>query len=114
MPVSDLVVELELSTHALAGIYRAQEWPLALCAESTPTAADLAELITHVSLASLESESGSYVTLGRVLAVRDAEFPDVVELALFIGTARLSDDADPDGPPPANRFTASNEGEGDA
>jgi hypothetical protein len=83
-----LVVELELSTATLAGIYRAHNWPLAQCKESTPTAADLAELITHIALESAMSADGTYVSFGRMVAFVDADVPGVVELALKIGYAR--------------------------
>lgn len=90
-----LVVELELSLEKLAGIYRMQNWPLDFCDESTPTASDLAELITHVAMYSGE-EGGTYACFGRVVAFTDAEVPGVIELALKIGYARpeLGPDAD--------------------
>ena len=91
-----LVVELELSTATLAGIFRAHNWPLAYCKETTPTASDLAELITHVALEAATAEDGGYVSFGRMVAFVDAEVPGVVELALKIGYARheLGDLAD--------------------
>jgi hypothetical protein len=103
--MTDLVVELEVSTSALAGIYRWQGWPLALCEESTPTALDLTELITHVACEAVGEESGSYYTLGRIVAFSATEVPGEVELALKIGRAYLPMGADADGAP-ANRFTA--------
>jgi hypothetical protein len=91
-----LVVELELSLEKLAGIFRMQNWPVDFCEESTPTASDLAELITHVAMNSATAADGSYVSFGRVVAFTDAEVPGVVELALKIGYARpeLGPDAD--------------------
>lgn len=103
--MSDLEVELTVSAHQLAGLYRMYGWQLIQSKESTPTAVELSELIGHVSRESLENGAGSYYSLGRLIGIRDAEFPDVVELSLFIGTARYADDSDPDAPPPANRFT---------
>ena len=97
MPVSEpLVVSLEVSAGYLAGIFRAHNWPLDYCEESTPTAADLAELITHLSMAAATGDANGYVSLGRLVAFTDAEVPGVVELALKIGYARpeLGPDAD--------------------
>jgi hypothetical protein len=105
--MSDIRVELDLEPTALAGIYRWQSWPLALCEESTPTAADLTELVTHVVTEVAAADPGSYASLGRVLAIRDTEMPDVIEVALVIGVAWIEGDADPDAPAPANRFTDS-------
>jgi hypothetical protein len=103
--MSDIRVELDLEPAALAGIYRWMSWPLALCEESTPTADDLTELVTHVVTEVAAVDPGSYVSLGRVLAIRDTEMPDAIEVALVIGVAWIGDDNDPDAAP-ANRFTA--------
>ena len=103
--MSDIRVELELEPAALAGIYRWHGWPLALCEESTPTAADLTELVTHVVTEVAAADPGSYISLGRVLAIRDTDMPNAIEVALVIGVAWIGDDNDPDVPAPANRFT---------
>ncbi|NUR00389.1 MAG: hypothetical protein HOY79_28825 [Streptomyces sp.] len=103
--MSDIAVELELSVSALAGIYRWMGWPLALCEESTPTAVDLAELITHVACEAVGEETGAYYTLGRIVAFSATEVPGEVELALKIGRAYLPLGEEADAPP-ANRFTA--------
>jgi hypothetical protein len=103
---ADIRVELDLEPNALAGIYRWQSWPLALCDESTPTAADITELVTHVVTEVAAVDPGSYVSLGRVLAIRDTEMPNVIEVGLVIGVAWIEGDEDPDAPAPANRFTA--------
>jgi hypothetical protein len=91
-----MVVELELSLEKIAGIFRMQSWPLDYCEESTPTASDLAELITHIALQCSTKAGDTYVSFGRLVAFEDAEVPGVVELALKIGYARpeLGPDAD--------------------
>jgi hypothetical protein len=91
-----LVVELEISLEKLAGIFRMQSWPLDYCEESTPTASDLAELITHIAMQCSTQAGDTYVSFGRLVAFEDAEVPGVVELALKIGYARpeLGPDAD--------------------
>jgi hypothetical protein len=106
MPVSDLSVELDLSPAALAGIYRWRGWPLAMCKESTPTAEDLTELIAHVTREVAESDPGAYFSLGRILAIREPDMPNMIEVSLVIGVAWVGDGQDPDSPP-ANRFTDS-------
>lgn len=103
--MNDIAIELELSVSALAGIYRWMGWPLAICEESTPTAADLTELVTHVACEAIGEEEGTYYTLGRIVAFSATEVPGEVELALKIGRAWLPLPEDADGPP-ANRFTA--------
>jgi hypothetical protein len=110
--MSDIRVELEMEPAALAGIYRWHGWPLALCEESTPTAADLTELVTHVVTEVAGAEPGSYASLGRVLAIRDTEMPEAIEVALVIGVAWIEGDEDPDAPAPANRFTDTPAGSG--
>lgn len=91
-----LVVNLEVSSSQLAGIFRMNNWPLSQCKESTPTAADLEELLAHIALQSYQAAKSSYVSFGRLIAFTDAEVPGVVEVALKIGYARpaLGDDAD--------------------
>src|SRR2546423_15673807 len=103
--MTNLVVELELSTSALAGIYRWQGWPLAFCEESTPKATELAELVAHVASEAAGEEVGTYYSLGRIVAFSATGVPGQVELALKIGRAYLPMGADADSAP-ANRFTA--------
>jgi YD repeat-containing protein len=99
-----LVVELEISASTLAGIFRAHNWPLDGCKETTPTASDLAELITHITLEANNAEEFSYITYGRLLAFTDAEVPGVIELALKIGYARLELGAEADEPMTDDNF----------
>jgi hypothetical protein len=98
-----LVVELELSLETLSGIYRMQNWPVDYCEESTPTASDLAELITHVAMNAATKAGDTYVSFGRIVAFEDAEVPGVVELALKIGYAR-PEMVNPDEPMTGSNF----------
>lgn len=102
-----LVVELEISASTLAGIFRAHNWPLDGCKETTPTASDLAELITHIAMQCSTQAGDTYVSFGRLVAFEDAEVPGVVELALKIGYARPELGPDADKPMTGSNFGGS-------
>jgi hypothetical protein len=104
--MSGFVVEMEMSAAFLAGIYRTMGWPLAMCDESTPTAADLKELLQHVAM-EVQQDPGSYYSLGRIVAFQAAEVPGEVELALKIGRAFVDFNADADEPGPDRFFLGS-------
>jgi hypothetical protein len=79
-------LEMAVSSRELAGLYAAKGWQLmgAAAADKVPNAREL--LSVMLNLQDLLEEPGDYVSMGRLMAVNDPDFPGETDFYLYVGS----------------------------
>lgn len=94
-------VDMALKAREIAALYQSKGWRVAGTQGEYPTGREILEIVVRLANSVLDDPRHKYNNTARLLAIRDADFPDSVDLYLYIGHAStaMTDDNNGSGTP---------------